>query len=74
MPYPALHLAIATRAFRRYSTYTGATLAGIFTNSVFGIIYSYAYLALWSQRPDAGGYDATDAVTYVWIGRPDPVG
>ena len=69
MPYPALHLAIATRAFRRYSTYTGATLAGIFTNSVFGIIYSYAYLALWSQRPDAGGYDATDAVTYVWIGQ-----
>lgn len=64
-----LHVAIATRAFRRYSTYRSATLAGIFTNSVFGIIYSYAYLALWAQRPDAGGYDATDAVTYVWIGQ-----
>jgi ABC-2 type transport system permease protein len=64
-----LHVAIATRAFRRYSTYTAATLAGVFTNSVFGIIYSYAYLALWAQRPDAGGYDATDAVTYVWIGQ-----
>jgi ABC-2 type transport system permease protein len=64
-----LHVAIATRAFRRYSTYTAATLAGIFTNSVFGVIYSYAYLALWAQRPDAGGYDATDAVTYVWIGQ-----
>ena len=45
------------------------TLAGIFTNSVFGIIYSFAYLALWDQRPHAGGYDATDAVTYVWIGQ-----
>src|SRR6478672_3966706 len=64
-----LHVAVATRAFRRYSTYTSATLAGIFTNSVFGIIYSYAYLALWTERPDAGGYDATDAVTYVWIGQ-----
>jgi ABC-2 type transport system permease protein len=64
-----LHVAVATRAFRRYSTYTAATLAGVFTNSVFGIIYSYAYLALWAQRPDAGGYDATDAVTYVWIGQ-----
>jgi ABC-2 type transport system permease protein len=64
-----LHVAIATRAFRRYSTYTAATLAGVFTNSVFGIIYSYAYLALWAQRPGAGGYDATDAVTYVWIGQ-----
>ena len=64
-----LHVAIAARAFRRYSTYTAATLAGVFTNSVFGVIYSYAYLALWAQRPDAGGYDATDAVTYVWIGQ-----
>ena len=64
-----LHVAVATRAFRRYSTYTGATLAGIFTNSIFGIIYSYAYLALWDQHPQAGGYDATDAVTYVWIGQ-----
>jgi len=64
-----LHVAIATRAFRRYSTYRTATLAGIFTNSVFGVIYSFAYLALWEQRPHAGGYDATDAVTYVWIGQ-----
>ncbi|MEP9383247.1 ABC transporter permease [Nocardioides cheoyonin] len=64
-----LSLAIAARAFRRYSTYTAATLAGIFTNSVFGVIYSYAYLALWDQRPHAGGYDAADAVTYVWLGQ-----
>jgi len=64
-----LYVAIATRGFRRYSTYRAATLAGIFTNCVFGVIYSYAYLALWDQRPDAGGYDATDAVTYVWIGQ-----
>jgi ABC-2 type transport system permease protein len=64
-----LHVAVATRAFRRYSTYTAATLAGIFTNSVFGVIYSFAYLALWNQNQDAGGYDATDAVTYVWLGQ-----
>ncbi|MFT4081812.1 MAG: ABC-2 family transporter protein [Nocardioides sp.] len=64
-----LSFAIARRAFRRYSTYTTATLAGIFTNSVFGVIYSYAYLALWHQRPGAGGYDAADAVTYVWLGQ-----
>lgn len=64
-----LYAAVAVRSFRRFSTYRTATLAGIFTNSVFGVIYSYAYLALWHQRPDAGGYDATDAVTYVWIGQ-----
>lgn len=64
-----LYAAVAARSFRRFSTYRVATLAGIFTNSVFGVIYSYAYLALWHQRPDAGGYDATDAVTYVWLGQ-----
>lgn len=64
-----LHVAIATRAFRRYSTYTAATVAGIFTNCVFGMIYSCAYLALWARSPHAGGYDATDAVTYVWLGQ-----
>ena len=64
-----LYAAVAARSFRRFSTYRSAALAGIFTNSVFGVIYSYAYLALWDQRPDAGGYDATDAVTYVWIGQ-----
>jgi ABC-2 type transport system permease protein len=65
----SLYVAVATRAFRRYSTYRAATLAGIFTNSVFGIIYSYAYLALWHANPDAGGYDAVDAVTFVWLGQ-----
>jgi ABC-2 type transport system permease protein len=65
----SLYVAVATRAFRRYSTYWTATLAGIFTNSVFGVIYSYAYLALWDANPDAGGYDAVDAVTFVWLGQ-----
>jgi ABC-2 type transport system permease protein len=64
-----LHVAVATRAFRRYSTYRAATLAGIFTNSVFGVIYSFAYLALWRANPTAGGYDAQDAVTYVWLAQ-----
>ncbi|HET8665811.1 MAG TPA: ABC-2 family transporter protein [Nocardioides sp.] len=64
-----LYVAVAMRSFRRFSTYRTATLAGIFTNCVFGVIYSYAYLALWHQREHAGGYDATDAVTYVWIGQ-----
>jgi ABC-2 type transport system permease protein len=64
-----LHLAVATRTFQRYSTYRAATLAGVFTNSVFGVIYSYAYLAVWDQAPSAGGYSETDAVTYVWLGQ-----
>lgn len=66
---PGLYVAVATRAFRRHSTYRAATLAGIFTNSVFGVIYSYAYLALWAANPDAGGYDVVQAVTFVWLGQ-----
>ncbi len=64
-----LHVAIATRSFRRYSTYTAATLAGIFTNCVFGVINALVLIAVWKQNPDAGGYDVRDAVTYVWIGQ-----
>ncbi len=66
---PLLYVAIATRAFRRYSTYTAATLAGIFTNCVFGAIICFVYLAVWNQNPDAGGYDSVDAVTYAWLGQ-----
>ena len=64
-----LYAAVAARSFRRYSTYTAATLAGIFTNSVFGIILTFAYLALWEQNPTAGGYEVDQAVTFVWIGQ-----
>ncbi|WP_246456147.1 ABC transporter permease [Nocardioides mesophilus] len=64
-----LYVAVATRSFRRYSTYVAATLAGIFTNSVFGVIICFVYTAVWQQNPDAGGYDVTDALTYAWIGQ-----
>jgi ABC-2 type transport system permease protein len=64
-----LWTAVAATSFRRYSTYRVATVSGIFTNAVFGVISSYVYLALWSQRPHLGGYDSIDAVTYTWIGQ-----
>jgi ABC-2 type transport system permease protein len=64
-----VYVAVATRSFRRYSTYTAATLAGIFTNSVFGVIISFVYIAVWKANPDAGGYDVADALTYTWFGQ-----
>ncbi|MGH3386153.1 MAG: ABC transporter permease [Nocardioidaceae bacterium] len=69
MSGPGLYAAVAVRSFRRYSTYRAATLAGAFTNSVFGVILAYTFVALWSERPDLGGYDVTTAVTFVWIGQ-----
>ncbi len=64
-----LYVAVAVRAFRRYATYTAATLAGIFTNSVFGVVISFTYIAVWNENPGAGGYDVTDAVTYCWLAQ-----
>ena len=64
-----LYVAVALSSFRRYSTYTAATVAGIFTNSVFGAIISFAYIAVWKQNPSAGGYDVTDALTYCWLAQ-----
>ncbi len=46
-----------------------STAAGVFTNTVFGFILGYTYLALWHERPDLGGYDEAQALTYVWIGQ-----
>lgn len=64
-----LWLAVARSSFRRHSTYRAATFAGIFTNCAFGSIICFTYQALWNQQPSAGGYDVTDAVTYVWLGQ-----
>ncbi|MFF4500211.1 ABC transporter permease [Streptomyces sp. NPDC001401] len=64
-----LYAAVAAGGFRRYATYRAATAAGVFTNTVFGLILVYTYTALWDQRPHLGGYDLAQAVTYVWIGQ-----
>ncbi|QCD56160.1 ABC transporter permease [Streptomyces hawaiiensis] len=64
-----LYAAVAAGGFRRYATYRAATVAGVFTNTVFGVILVYTYLALWDQKPHLGGYDQAQAVTYVWLGQ-----
>lgn len=46
-----------------------ATAAGVFTNTVFGFILAYTYIALWDERPHLGGYDQAQALTYVWLGQ-----
>ncbi|MEU0659203.1 ABC transporter permease [Streptomyces lavendulocolor] len=64
-----LYAAVAAGGFRRYATYRVATAAGVFTNTVFGFILAYTYMALWNERPGLGGYDMSEALTYVWIGQ-----
>lgn len=62
-----LYWEVARRGFRRYVTYRGATLAGIFTNTVFGFIRAYVLIALFRARGSINGYDLTDALTYNWV-------
>lgn len=64
-----LYATVAAGGFRRYATYRVATLAGLFTNTVFGFVFSYTYIALWAERPQLGGYSMSDALAYVWIGQ-----
>jgi ABC-2 type transport system permease protein len=42
-------------------------VAGVFVNSVFGLLRAYVLLALYAQRTVIGGYDAAAAVTYTWV-------
>ncbi|MEV4440108.1 ABC-2 family transporter protein [Streptomyces sp. NPDC049577] len=64
-----LYAAVAVSGFRRYATYRTATAAGIFTNTVFGFIVAYTYIALWNERPHLGGYDQARALTFVWVSQ-----
>ncbi|MDX2728411.1 MULTISPECIES: ABC transporter permease [unclassified Streptomyces] len=64
-----LYAVVAAGGFRRYATYRIATAAGVFTNTVFGFILAYTYMALWDARPQLGGYDMSQALTYVWLGQ-----
>lgn len=64
-----LWLELARRGYRRYAAYPGATAAGLFTNAFFGLMIAYVLLAVYEQRDDVGGYDAVEAVTYVWLAQ-----
>lgn len=62
-----LYLEVARRTYRRIATYRAATLAGVFTNTVFGFLLAYILLAVYEERADVGGFDATDAVTFIFV-------
>jgi viologen exporter family transport system permease protein len=57
--------------FRRYATYRQATVAGTFTNVVFGFLRCYVLLAVAKGavggRP--AGYDPAQLATFVWVGQ-----
>ena len=60
---------VARRGFARYATYRWATFAGVFTNSIFGFIRAYVFIAMFQVVSDAGGYDLKDALTYTFMSQ-----
>lgn len=62
-----LYWELARLGFKRHSAYRGATFAGVFTNTVWGFMLAFVQLGLFAARPRVAGYDATDAITYVWV-------
>ena len=60
---------VARRSFVRHSTYRGATIAGAFTNTVFGFIKAYVLLAVIEQSGAINGLDRTKAVTFVFVAQ-----
>lgn len=61
---------IAAATFRQYSTYRTATVAGVFTNTVFGLIRaSILFAAIRTAGGELEGYTLAQAATYVWLGQ-----
>src|SRR5512134_1210995 len=54
--------------FRRFATYRQATLAAVFTNTVFGFLRSAILLAVAGAAATVG-YDAPKLLTFVWVGQ-----
>ena len=56
--------------FRRYATYRRATLAGAFTNTVFGVIrVSILFAAADAAGGTVAGYDRAALSTYTWVSQ-----
>jgi ABC-2 type transport system permease protein len=63
------YLLLVRAGFRRRSTYLAATVAGLFTNTVFGLLRVAVLLVVVAQTGQAAGYDAAAVSTFVWLGQ-----
>jgi ABC-2 type transport system permease protein len=62
--------ALVAAGFRRYATYRRATLAGAFTNTVFGVIrVSILFAAADAAGGTVAGYDRAALSTYTWVSQ-----
>ena len=63
---------VARRSFQRHLAYRGATLAGLFTNAVFGVLLSAVFAAFYDRDRAAdpvAGFTLGEALAFVWVGQ-----
>ena len=64
-----LYWEVGLRGYRRFATYRAATFAGVVTNSVFGFMRAYVFVALFRGRTDVGGFSLGDTLTYTFLSQ-----
>ncbi len=64
-----VYLAIAGKSFQRSMAYRAANLAGIVTNTFFGAVYIFGYVALFRSRSQVGGLNLQDTITYAVLSQ-----
>ena len=66
-----LYLEVARCSFRRHLAYRAATLAGLFTNAVFGVMIAAVFAALYDGRDgeEVAGFSLPEALTFVWTSQ-----
>ena len=63
------YLLLVRAGFQRHSTYLTASVAGLFTNTVFGLLRVAVLLAVVEQTGLVAGYDAGSVSAFVWLGQ-----
>ncbi|WP_028937126.1 ABC transporter permease [Pseudonocardia spinosispora] len=66
---PTLYLRLVKAGYERYASYGAASVAGLFTNTVFGLLRVAVLLAVVGRTGSFAGYDVASTVTYVWLGQ-----
>jgi hypothetical protein len=66
-----VYVEIARLAFRQNLAYRTAAFAGLFTNSVFGVILASVMISFYGSldAPSVEGWSQSDAVTLIWINQ-----
>ncbi|MGC4190393.1 MAG: ABC-2 family transporter protein [Thermomicrobiales bacterium] len=62
---------LAVRSFRQVLTYRGATLAGLFTNSIFGVIIASVFIGYYQAVDGAAvrGWTEQQTLTLMWLNQ-----